>query len=51
MDAIADVQERLNTLEQEVGDEVVNWLKTFTNNGSGKNNMKKRFLILKELLD
>ena len=51
IDVIEDVQGRLNTLEQEVGDKVVNWLKTFTNNGSGKSNMKKRHSILRDLLD
>tara|TARA_Y100001935_G_scaffold254262_1_gene262692 strand:+ start:2991 stop:4259 length:1269 start_codon:yes stop_codon:yes gene_type:complete len=50
LDAIAEVQEKLDALETEVGDQVVAWLGSFKNNGSGKTNMKKRHSILRELL-
>jgi len=48
---IGEIQEKLDSLESDVGEEVVKWLNTFTNNGAGKGNMTKRYKILKSILD
>lgn len=49
-DVIEDIQQQLNDLESNVGKNVVKWSKTFTNNGSGKGNLKKRYITLMDVL-
>jgi len=47
---IQEAQGKLKKLDQEVGQEVVDWLTTFQNNGSGKQNLNKRKIILDKVL-
>ena len=47
---IQEAQEKWSELDEEVGQEVVDWLSTFQNNGSGKQNLKKRKNILDKIL-
>ena len=43
---ISELQEKLNELNTTMDDNVVDWMKTFKNNGSGPTNMLKRNTIL-----
>jgi hypothetical protein len=47
---IKEDQEQLNSLNEEVGKEVVEWLGTFRNNGAGKSNLNKRKNIMDRVL-
>ena len=46
---IEETQQKLNELNDEVGELVVDWIGTFKNNGSGKSNLRKREGILQQL--
>ena len=47
---VQESQEKLKELEKNVGEEVVEWLSSFTTNGSGKTNLQKRKGILTNIL-
>lgn len=47
---ISELQESLKQLNTNLGDNVVEWMKTFKNNGSGSTNMKKRNSILTKVV-
>ena len=48
---IANTQTSFKTLEKEVGDDVIKWVGSFQNNGSGSTNLLKRKKILDNVLN
>ena len=48
---ITELQDKIKELNSKVGINVEEWMKTFKNNGSGPTNLKKRYNILKKVLE
>lgn len=50
IEKVKGLQESLNKLKDSVGPDVVKWITTFKNNGSGKRNLGTRSVILKNII-